>query len=290
MRRVVLILATLLAVAVPLRALADDRVIVFAAASLKTALDSAAAKFHADGGAEVAISYGGSLALARQIVAGAPADLFASADEASMDEAAKGAAIRPDTRIDLLRNRLVVVAPKASSIADLALDAGAFAKAIGESRVATGDTATVPVGKYAKAALTKLGLWDAVQPHLAMTADVRTALAFVARGEAGLGIVYATDAAAEPNVKVVATFPDELPPADPLSLRADVGVEERPGRSLLYLSQRRGCAGDIPGTRLRGAAVKALCVLPASGRARRSEPAPHAFAASRLNSARLTAS
>ena len=193
-------------------ALAQERIVVFAAASLKTALDGAAADYRAHGGAEVAISYGGSLNLARQIAAGAPADVFASADEQSMDEAAKAGAIRADSRVDLLGNRLVVVAPKDAPIDALAFDAQAFEQAIGSGRLATGEVATVPVGKYAKASLTKLGLWSVVEPRLAMTSDVRAALAFVARGEAALGIVYATDAAAEPAVKIVATFPDDSHP------------------------------------------------------------------------------
>jgi molybdate transport system substrate-binding protein len=206
MRRLAILIAALLAFAAP--AFAADRLVVFAAASLKTALDAAAGAYRAGGGGEVAISYGGSLGLARQIVAGAPADVFASADEASMDEAVKGGAIRAGTRFDLLSNRLVVVAPKTAAIDALALDRDALAKEIGDGRVATGEVKTVPIGRYAKASLTKLGLWDIVEPHLAMTDNVRAALAFVARGEARLGIVYATDAAAEPGVKIVATIPD----------------------------------------------------------------------------------
>jgi molybdate transport system substrate-binding protein len=206
MRRLAILIAALLAFAGP--AFAADRLVVFAAASLKTALDAAAGAYRAGGGGEVAISYGGSLGLARQIVAGAPADVFASADEASMDEAVKGGAIRAGTRFDLLSNRLVVVAPKTAAIDALALDRDALAKEIGDGRLATGEVKTVPIGRYAKASLTKLGLWDIVEPHLAMTDNVRAALAFVARGEARLGIVYATDAAAEPGVKIVATIPD----------------------------------------------------------------------------------
>ncbi len=129
-----------------------------------------------------------------------------------MDTAAKAGAIREGSRVDLLGNRLVVVAPKAAPIDALALDAKAFEQAIGTGKLATGEINTVPVGKYAKASLTKLGLWSVVEPRLAMTSDVRTALAFVARGEATLGIVYATDAAAEPAVKIVATFPDDSHP------------------------------------------------------------------------------
>ena len=212
MRRWAGLLAVLAATFVASSALAEDKLVTFAAASLKTALDAAAVKYHADGGAEVSISYGGSLALARQIIAGAPADLFASADEASMDEAAKANAIRPDTRADLLSNSLVLVAPKSAAFDKLALDTEALGKALATSKLATGEVATVPVGKYAKAALTRLGLWETVEPHLALTSDVRSALAFVARGEAGLGIVYATDAAAEPNVKIVAVFPEDSHP------------------------------------------------------------------------------
>jgi molybdate transport system substrate-binding protein len=221
-------------------ALAQERIVVFAAASLKTALDGAAADYRAHGGAEVAISYGGSLNLARQIAAGAPADVFASADERSMDEAAKAGAIRADSRVDLLGNRLVVVAPKDAPIDALAFDAQAFEQAIGSGRLATGEVATVPVGKYAKASLTKLGLWSAVEPRLAMTSDVRAALAFVARGEAALGIVYATDAAAEPAVKIVATFPDDSHPPIlyPFALTAASGEA-----AVSFLSYLKSAAG-----------------------------------------------
>jgi molybdate transport system substrate-binding protein len=186
---------------------ADESVIVFAAASMKTALDQVAAAFHADSGVETKISYGGSLALARQLTQGAPADIFVSADEDSMDEAAKGKAIKPESRIDFLANTLVVVANKTSSLETLSLTAEDMGAAIGSGKLVTGEVDSVPVGKYAKEALTNLKLWDIVSPHLAMTDNVRAALAFVARNEAPLGIVYATDAAAEPAVKVVATFP-----------------------------------------------------------------------------------
>jgi molybdate transport system substrate-binding protein len=189
-------------------AFADGKLVVFAAASLKTALDAAAAAFHGAGGPEVSLSYGGSLGLARQLVAGAPADVFISADEPSMDAAAKGNAIKSATRADFLRNHLVVVAPKTSPLAELDLTPAAFAAALGSAKLATGEVKTVPVGRYAKESLTKLGLWETVEPKLAMTDNVRAALEFVARGEAALGIVYLTDAHAEPRVKIVATLPD----------------------------------------------------------------------------------
>jgi len=188
---------------------ADEKLVVFAAASMKTALDAAAAKFHQAGGPEVSLSYGGSLGLARQLIAGAPADVFVSADEPSMDAAAEGKAVKPDTRVDFLRNHLVVVAPKTAALDKLTLDADAFAAALASSKLATGEVKTVPVGRYAKESLTKLKLWDVVEPKLAMTDNVRAALEFVARGEAALGIVYATDAVSEGRVKVVAKFPDD---------------------------------------------------------------------------------
>ncbi|MGD1036247.1 MAG: molybdate ABC transporter substrate-binding protein [Roseiarcus sp.] len=212
MRRVPSAFFSLFLALAPASALAQERIVVFAAASLKTALDGAAADYRAHGGEEVAISYGGSLSLERQIAAGAPADIFASADEESMDEAAKANAIRADSRVDLLGNRLVVVAPKTAPFDALALDAKAFEQAIGAGKLATGEVDTVPVGKYAKASLTKLGLWRLVEPRLAMTDNVRAALGFVARGEATPGIVHAADAAAEPAVKIVATFPEESHP------------------------------------------------------------------------------
>ena len=201
--------AVMFAVGLASSALADEKLVVFAAASMKTALDAAAAKYHQTGGPEVSLSYGGSLGLARQLIAGAPADVFVSADEPSMDAAAEGKAIQPETRADILRNHLVVVAPKTASLDKLALDADAFTAALANSKLATGEVKTVPVGRYAKEALTKLKLWEVVEPKLAMTDNVRAALEFVARGEAALGIVYATDAVSEPRVKVVAKFPDD---------------------------------------------------------------------------------
>jgi molybdate transport system substrate-binding protein len=217
-----LILAFLIALGFAWPATADDKVVVFGAASLKTALDAAAAAFHRGDGADVSLSYGGSLGLARQLVAGAPADVFISADEPSMDAAAQGGAIKPATRADFLRNHLVVVAPKTSSIDKLDLTPAAFSAALASSKLATGEVKTVPAGRYAKESLTKLGLWEAVEPKLAMTDNVRAALEFVARGEAALGIVYTTDAASEPRVKIVAELPDSshAPIVYPLAIAA----------------------------------------------------------------------
>ncbi|KAF2990169.1 molybdate ABC transporter substrate-binding protein [Methylocystis sp. MJC1] len=187
-------------------------VTVFAAASLKNALDAAATAFKAKSGIELKISYAGSMALAKQIESGAPADVFVSADTASMDYLAGKNLIRPDTRADFLGNVLVVIAPKSSKLEKLAFTKDAFAQAIGSGKIATGDPASVPVGKYAKAALEKLGLWSVAEPNFAFTDNVRAALMFVSREEAPLGIVYLTDAKSEPKVKVVATFPSSSHP------------------------------------------------------------------------------
>lgn len=147
------------------------------------------------------------MALAKQIESGAPAEIFLSADVPSMAYLADRNLIQPKTRFDLLGNTLVLIAPRMSKLEKVALTKDALAAAIGSGKIATGDVASVPVGKYAKAALDKLGLWDVAEPHFAFTDNVRSALMFVAREEAPLGIVYLTDAKSEPKVKIVATFP-----------------------------------------------------------------------------------
>jgi molybdate transport system substrate-binding protein len=188
-------------------------VTVFAAASLKNALDAAAAAFKAKTGIELKTSYASSMALAKQIESGAPAEVFFSADVASMDYLAGKGLIQADTRAALLGNQLVVVAPRSSKLEKLPLTKEGLVAAIGSGKIATGDVASVPVGKYAKAALEKLGLWSVAEPNFAFSDNVRTALMFVAREEAPLGIVYFSDAKSEPKVKIVATFPaDSHPP------------------------------------------------------------------------------
>ena len=190
-------------------ATAAEPLTVFAAASLKTALDEMAPVFTAATGIPVRFSYAASSALARQVENGAPADVFASADLQWMDYLQQRGLVKPETRQSLLGNRLVVIAPADAALRTLPLTAAAISDAVGATgRIATGEVASVPVGRYAKAALQTLGLWTMVEPRLAQTENVRAALTFVARGEAPLGIVYATDAASEPKVKVVARFPD----------------------------------------------------------------------------------
>ena len=182
---------------------------VFAAASMKTALDAIATAWRTKTGRAVVISYGSSGTLAKQIEAGAPADLFISADQTWMDVLAKDGAIKPDTRVDLLGNTLVLVAPAAAAAPAMTIDRGFdLAGALGDGRLAVCTVASCPAGIYGKEALTKLGVWPAVEPKLAQADNVRAALLLVARGEAKYGIVYATDAKAEPKVKVVGTFPE----------------------------------------------------------------------------------
>jgi molybdate transport system substrate-binding protein len=205
--------AALIAAALPFsHAIAQQQaqqksITVFAAASMKNALDDIDAAFTKQTGIKVVASYDGSSALMKQIEAGAPADVFVSADLKWMDYGSQKKLIKDDTRVDLLGNVLVLIAPKDSKIDHVAIGPGFdLAKLAGDGKVATGDVKAVPVGIYAQAALEKLGAWAAVEPKIVMTANVRAALALVARGEAPLGIVYATDAKVEPAVKVIGMF------------------------------------------------------------------------------------
>jgi molybdate transport system substrate-binding protein len=187
--------------------------VVFAAASLKNALDEIAAAWAKDTGKPAPrISYAASSALARQMEQGAPADLFISADLDWMDYAAGKNLIRPDSRFNLLGNKIVLIAPRDSRTTTLALTGGDLAKALAGGKLSMGNVDAVPAGKYGKAALEKLGAWTSVKDSIAQAENVRAALLLVARGEAPLGIVYGTDAAAEPGVKVVATFPEDSHP------------------------------------------------------------------------------
>jgi molybdate transport system substrate-binding protein len=187
-------------------------IVVFAAASLKNALDDAVAAFEQQEGGKVSVSYAASPALAKQIEAGAPADLFVSADLDWMDYAEKHALIDATTRKNWLGNRLVLVAPVASDVTVEIRPGFPLAKLLGDGRLAVADPDAVPAGKYAKAALTRLGVWTAVEGKLARAENVRAALFFVSREEAPLGIVYETDAAADRGVKVVAAFPEDTHP------------------------------------------------------------------------------
>ena len=212
LRALVAILAAGVAV-LPLRANAEDKgPVVFAAASLKDALDAVNDAWQKQGGKKASISYAASSALAKQIEQDAPADVFISADEDWMDYLATRNLIRADTRFDLLGNTLVLIAPKDSKLTTTVTPGFPLASLVGEGHLPMADTASVPAGKYGKAALEKLDVWDGVKHKIAQAENVRAALALVSRGEAPLGIVYATDAKSDPNVKIIDTFPANTHP------------------------------------------------------------------------------
>lgn len=208
MHRAVLValLAVLLTAISSLPAAAAD-VTVFAAASLKEALDGQARKFGADTGNKVIVSYGASNALAKQIEAGAPADIFISADLDWMDYLDQRRLLAPSTRISLLRNTLVLIAPAASNATLKIAPNFGLATALGAEKLAMANPDSVPAGKYGKSALETLRVWASVEKQVARAENVRAALALVSRGEAPFGIVYRTDALADKSVKVVAIFP-----------------------------------------------------------------------------------
>jgi molybdate transport system substrate-binding protein len=190
----------------------DAKLIVFAAASLKDALDEVNVADKHEKGQKTAISYAASSTLAKQIEAAAPADIFISADLDWMDYLAKRNLIKPETRANLLGNRLVLIAPADSTVKLAVGPDFALAQALGNGRLAIADPTGVPAGKYGKAALEALGVWTSVADRLAPAENVRATLALVARGEAPLGIVYQTDAASDKTVKIVGSFPENTHP------------------------------------------------------------------------------
>lgn len=188
-------------------AASERRVNVFAAASLKPVLDQLAAEFSRENGNTISMTYAGSNVLARQIEEGAPADVFISADQEWMDSLESKSLISTETRFDFTANRLVLITQAENSLnLKIAVDF-ALADTLDAGRIAMADVRAVPAGRYAKAALTSLGVWDQVADKTAQTENVRAALAFVARGEALIGIVYQTDAINESKVRVLDVFP-----------------------------------------------------------------------------------
>lgn len=192
-----------------LPAQAAEKVTIFAAASLKNALDGITAAWRQETGKEATIAYAASSALAKQIEAGAPADIFISADLDWMDYVAKKQLIKEDTRTNLLGNRIVLVASKDNAEPVEIKKDFDLAKLLGDDRLAMGAVDSVPAGKYGKAALESLGVWSSVESKVAGAESVRAALLLVSRGEAPYGIVYQTDAAADKDVKIVGTFPKD---------------------------------------------------------------------------------
>jgi molybdate transport system substrate-binding protein len=212
-RRLLLVLGALALAGAPALAQADNTasVTVFAAASLKNAMDDVGKAYTAKTGHAVRFSYAASSAIARQIEAHAPADVFVSADSDWMDYVADKGLIVKATRRDVLSNHLALIAP-ADATVRLKIGKGMpLAAALGDGRLSVAGP-DVPAGKYAKASLTALGVWPSVETKLAQAENVRGALAFVARGEAPLGIVYDTDAKVEPKVKIVGLFPESSHP------------------------------------------------------------------------------
>jgi len=235
LRRTALAFLFALFAAVPAQA-QDKTVTVFAAASMKNAIDDINAAFTKATGIKAVASLAASSALAKQIEQGAPADMFASADLDWMDYLEKKNLIKNDSRVNLLGNRLVLIAPKESKLDNVTIGQGFdIAKLAGDGRIAVADVRAVPAGKYAKAALEKLGGWSAAEPKLASAENVRAALALVGRGEAPLGIVYETDAKIEKNVKIVGRFPEGSHPAIVYPVALTVNARPEAARYLNFL-------------------------------------------------------
>ncbi len=209
---------------------------MFAAASMRNALDDVDKAFSKATGVKVTASYAASSALAKQIAQGAPADVYVSANIKWMDYLQKQKLVRDGTRVNLLGNALVLIAPKASKLDHVAIGQGFdIAKLAGKGRIAVADTQAVPAGLYAKAALTSLGAWAAAEPKLAQAENVRATLAYVARGETPLGIVYSTDAHVEPKVKIVGVFPAGFASRHHLSGGGAEGRQEQGGDAIFAL-------------------------------------------------------
>ncbi|HMJ30203.1 MAG TPA: molybdate ABC transporter substrate-binding protein [Xanthobacteraceae bacterium] len=232
------VFAAALVAALPLaHAFAQEQTLtVFAAASMKNALDDTNAAFTKATGTKVVASYAASSALAKQIESGAPADVFVSADLQWMDYVAQKNLIKPDSRVNLLGNKLVLIAPLDSKLDKVTIGQGFdIAKLAGNGRIAVADVKAVPAGLYAKAALEKLGGWAAAEPKLAMAENVRATLSFVARGETPVGIVYETDAKVEPKVKIVGVFPDGSHPPVIYPVAATASAKADAGKYLNFL-------------------------------------------------------
>jgi molybdate transport system substrate-binding protein len=243
--RLFAILALFGAIAGAQPAVAQESITVFAAASLKNALDDTDAAFTKATGVKIVASYAASSALAKQIESGAPADVFISADLKWMDYVADKKLIKADTRVNLLGNRLVLIAPADSKLSNVKIEKGFdIAKLAGDGRIAVADVKAVPAGLYAKAALENLGAWAAAEPKLAQAENVRATLAFVARGETPIGIVYETDAKVEPKVKIVGLFPDgSYPPVTYPVAATATATNKAAARYLNFL--RTGAAKTI---------------------------------------------
>jgi molybdate transport system substrate-binding protein len=214
----------------------DNTISVFAAASMENALDDINGAFTKSTGVKVNVDYGTTSVLIKQVAHGPAPDVFVSADLDAMDFGSRKKLIKDDTRVNLLGNQLVLIASKYSNVDSVVIGPN-FAELVGNARIVIGDVERVSAGRYAKAALEKLGAWQAVAPKLVMMANdnVRPALARVARGEVPFGIVYATAAKLSPNVKVIGTFPADSHPAIVYPVAATVAAKPEAGGYLAYL-------------------------------------------------------
>jgi molybdate transport system substrate-binding protein len=213
-KRIAIIVAVIVAgiIGLPVQRAHAEDLMVFAAMTLQGALDDAAGAYQHQSGNNVIVSYGPSAALVKQIDNGAPADIFISADSDWMDAAQARGLIHDSTRVDLLSSQLVLIAPRNSSVS-AAIKAGfPIEQMLGNGRLVMCDPMMMPAGRYGRAALQNLGVWQAVQDRVANADNVRAALAFVSRGEAPLGVVFDTDAALDKGVKIVGVFPAESHP------------------------------------------------------------------------------
>ncbi|MWB76782.1 molybdate ABC transporter substrate-binding protein [Pseudooceanicola sp. 216_PA32_1] len=233
------IVAGLLTLAGPVQA-AD--LTIFAAASLRTALDSVVEEWESTTGLDAAVSYAGSSALARQIAEGAPADIFISANVGWMDHVAALGLVKQGTRVDILSSSLVLIAPGAEGTPIPITQGLNLAGMLDGGKLAMALVDAVPAGIYGKAALTGLGLWDSVAEQVAQADNARAALALVATGEAPLGVVYATDANAEPRVHVVGTFPAESYP--PIIYPAAIIADGNVATATEFMTMLRGDIAD----------------------------------------------
>jgi len=218
----------------------QPQVLVFAAASLTDAMEEASAAFETAAHVKVKSSFDSSSVLARQIEAGAPADVFVSADTSWMDYLQSRNLIKAASRKNILGNTLVLIAPADSQIQLKIAPHFPLAPALGKGRLATGDPDSVPAGRYARSALTKLGIWDEVAPRLVRAENVRVALLYVARGEAPLGIVYGSDALADKNVRVVDTFPADTHEAIVYPIALTKSSNSQAAAFVAYLTSPQG--------------------------------------------------
>lgn len=218
------------------------QVLVFAAASLTDALREIGAAYERTSPVRVKMSFDASSNMARQIEAGAPADVFFSADTQWMDYLQSRNLIQTDTRRNVVGNRLVLIAPIASQVELKIAPHFALVSALGGGRLATGDPDSVPVGRYAHAALSALGVWDQVASRLVRAENVRAALIYVARGDAPLGIVYASDALMDKGVRVVDTFPANTHPPIVYPVALTKSAKSEAAGFVTYLTSAQGHA------------------------------------------------